>query len=283
MSSSTTSLLFRLLLICIALDMATRYLEKPSVRTSSNMPKKEKENKYENPLKDVEIDTSLDEDDEEDNFVDINKKKTKKKVKSETEEDTDNEDEKEKEVKKEKKIKKSKKTKHHEDDEEDEDREILTIIYDKKSFQKYYDNLKNQILGNFTSLDIDEKEYPLPPFKKTFSKFTFFSQMGVSLFIFSGQKFKDKLTMIPSAVFDSVEKNKWVIMIGNFLLHQWLNRYLSTTGAFEVYYKDRLIFSKLASNRLPTETDLHKQLKKSVKIKKKKSKKDSFDDDNEDL
>ena len=89
--------------------------------------------------------------------------------------------------------------------------------------------------------------------------------------------------MIPSAVFDNVEKNKWVIMIGNFLLHQWLNRYLSTTGAFEVYYKDRLIFSKLASNRLPNETDLHKQIKKLVKSKKKKAKKDDFDDDNEDL
>ena len=27
-------------------------------------------------------------------------------------------------------------------------------------------------------------------------------------------------------------------MIGNFLLHQWLNKNLSTTGAFEIYYDD---------------------------------------------
>ena len=281
MASSTTTLLFQLLFICLALDMVTRYFDKPPIKGLTNKAQKEKENKYENPLKDVEIDTSLDEDD--DNFVDTNKKKSKKKLKNETEEDSENEEEKEKEVKKAKKHKKTKKTKHIEDDEEEEDREILTIIYDKKSFQKYCENLKNQIMGNFTSLDVDEKEYPLPSFKKTFSKFTFFTQMGVSVFIFAGQKFKDKLTMIPSVVFDAAEKNKWVIMIGNFLFHQWLNKYLSTTGAFEVYYKDRLIFSKLSSNRLPTEADIHRILRKSVKSKKKKSKKVEEDDDNEDL
>ena len=28
---------------------------------------------------------------------------------------------------------------------------------------------------------------------------------------------------------DMIEKNKWVLMIGNFLLHQWLNKFLSTS------------------------------------------------------
>ena len=85
-------------------------------------------------------------------------------------------------------------------------------------------------MGNFTHLDIEEKEYPLPPNKKFFSKFTFFTQMGISIFIFSGQKLKDKLTMIPGIVFETVEKNKWFVMIGNFIFHQWLNKYLSTSS-----------------------------------------------------
>ena len=134
-------------------------------------------------------------------------------------------------------------------------------------------------MGNFTSLNVQEKEYPLPPNKKLFSKCTFFTQIGVSLLIFGGQKLKDKLTMIPGIVFDMIEKNKWIIMIGNFFGHQYLNRILSTTGAFEVYYKDRLLFSKLSSNRLPTEIDIHKQLKKYFK----KGKKVKNDDDDEDL
>ena len=277
MSASTTKLLFNLLLICVVLDVVTRYFEKPPIRRTSQKNNPSKENKYENPLKDVDIDTSLDEDD--DDFSDTKKKKPKKSKVNETEED---EEEKEKEKIKEKKSKKKKKKKS-EDDEEEEERNVITIIYDKKSYQKYYDNLKNQILGNFTNFDVEEKEYPLPPNKKFFSKITFFTQIGVSLFILSGQKLKDKLAMIPASVFDVVEKNKWAAMIGNFFLHQWLNRYMSTTGAFEVYFKDRIIFSKLSSNRLPSEIDIHKIVKKYNKKKNKRTKKeeDDFDDDDD--
>lgn len=274
-SSSTTTLLFRLLLICIVLDIITRYFEKPPIRTPKTKPKKETKDKYENPLKDVEIDTSLEEDD--DNFVEVNKKKPKKLKKNETEEEISEEET----EKKEKKLKKRKKKREieEEDDDEEDERQSLTVVFDKKSYKKYYDNLKNQIMGNFTSLDIDEKEYPLPQFKSFFSKFTFISQMGINIFIFSGSKFKDKLTMIPSYVFENVEKYKWYIMIGNFLGHQWLNKFLSTSGAFEVYFNNKLIFSKLSTNRLPSEADLHKILKKYVKKNKKKAKSEEDDED----
>ena len=297
-SQNFTNLLFRIFIICIALDVASRYFEKPnpSLLNKKAKPQKEEENKYEDkyedPLKDEDIDLTLDEDDDDDSFVDKHKKKPKKKSTNETKTEDDDESEETKEEtngekKKDKKVKKNKKKKNDdEEDEEEEPKEILTIHYDKKSFQKYYDNLKIQIMGNFTYLDVEDKEYPLPPFKKFFSKFTFFTQIGVSFLIFGGQKYKDKLTMIPPGVFDTLEKNKWFVMIGNFLLHQWLNRYLSSTGAFEVYYKGKLIFSKLASNRLPSELDLHKKLKNLVKKRKgkqksKHSKKEEDDNDDE--
>ena len=281
MASSTTNFIFRLFIICIMIDIAMRYFlgPGPSMAPKKKQEVKPKENKYENPLKDADIDTSLDEDDD---FVED--KKTKKKNKKK--DDKEKEDEKEKEKEKKDKKKKKKKNKDEADDEEEEEKEVLTIIYDKKSFGKYYETLKNEIMGNFTNFDIVDQEYPLPANKKFFSKITFFTQMGVSLLIFSGQKLKDKLTIIPSAVFDGIEKNKWFVMIGNFLLHQWLNKNLSTTGAFEIYYKDRIIFSKLATNKLPKETDIHKEIKrinKRIKGKNKKKKYEEDDDDDEDL
>ena len=281
MASSTTNFIFRLFIICIMIDIAMRYFlgPGPSMAPKKKQEVKPKENKYENPLKDADIDTSLDEDDD---FAED--KKTKKKSKKK--DDKEKEDEKEKEKEKKDKKKKKKKNKDEADDEEEEEKEVLTIIYDKKSFGKYYETLKNEIMGNFTNFDIVDQEYPLPANKKFFSKITFFTQMGVSLLIFSGQKLKDKLTIIPSAVFDGIEKNKWFVMIGNFLLHQWLNKNLSTTGAFEIYYKDRIIFSKLATNKLPKEADIHKEIKrinKRIKGKNKKKKYDEDDDDNEDL
>ena len=281
MASSTTNFIFRLFIICIMIDIAMRYFlgPGPSMAPKKKQEIKPKENKYENPLKDADIDTSLDEDDD---FAED--KKTKKKNKKK--DDKEKEDEKEKEKEKKDKKKKKKKNKDEADDEEEEEKEVLTIIYDKKSFGKYYETLKNEIMGNFTNFDIVDQEYPLPANKKFFSKITFFTQMGVSLLIFSGQKLKDKLTIIPSAVFDGIEKNKWFVMIGNFLLHQWLNKNLSTTGAFEIYYKDRIIFSKLATNKLPKEADIHKEIKrinKRIKGKNKKKKYEEDDDDDEDL
>ena len=281
MASSTTNFIFRLFIICIMIDIAMRYFlgPGPSMAPKKKQEVKPKENKYENPLKDADIDTSLDEDDD---FAED--KKTKKKNKKK--DDKEKEDEKEKEKEKKDKKKKKKKNKDEADDEEEEEKEVLTIIYDKKSFGKYYETLKNEIMGNFTNFDIVDQEYPLPANKKFFSKITFFTQMGVSLLIFSGQKLKDKLTIIPSAVFDGIEKNKWFVMIGNFLLHQWLNKNLSTTGAFEIYYKDRIIFSKLATNKLPKEADIHKEIKrinKRIKGKNKKKKYEEDDDDGEDL
>ena len=281
MASSTTNFIFRLFVICIMIDIAMRYFlgPGPSMAPKKKQEIKPKENKYENPLKDADIDTSLDEDDD---FAED--KKTKKKNKKK--DDKEKEDEKEKEKEKKDKKKKKKKNKDEADDEEEEEKEVLTIIYDKKSFGKYYETLKNEIMGNFTNFDIVDQEYPLPANKKFFSKITFFTQMGVSLLIFSGQKLKDKLTIIPSAVFDGIEKNKWFVMIGNFLLHQWLNKNLSTTGAFEIYYKDRIIFSKLATNKLPKEADIHKEIKrinKRIKGKNKKKKYEEDDDEDEDL
>ena len=281
MASSTTNFIFRLFVICIMIDIAMRYFlgPGPSMAPKKKQEVKPKENKYENPLKDADIDTSLDEDDD---FVEDKKTKNKNKKKD----DKEKEDEKEKEKEKKDKKKKKKKNKDEADDEEEEEKEVLTIIYDKKSFGKYYETLKNEIMGNFTNFDIVDQEYPLPANKKFFSKITFFTQMGVSLLIFSGQKLKDKLTIIPSAVFDGIEKNKWFVMIGNFLLHQWLNKNLSTTGAFEIYYKDRIIFSKLATNKLPKETDIHKEIKrinKRIKGKNKKKKYEEDDDEDEDL
>ena len=274
-SSSVTNFIFRLFIICIMIDIATRYFfgSGPSMLTKKNPEKKEKENKYENPLKDVDIDTSLDEDDD---FTD-NKKPNKK---NKTKEEKENEEEKEKEKKDKKK--KKKKNKEEDDEDEEENKQVLTIIYDKRSFAKYYETLKNEIMGNFTNFDVEEKEYPLPPNKKFFSKITFFTQMGISLLIFSGQKLKEKLTMIPGSIFDAIEKNKWFVVISNFLFHQWLNKNLSTTGAFEIYFKDKLIFSKLSSNKLPKERDIHKEIKKISKKLKNKGKKRKYEDDDDD-
>ena len=273
-----SNFLFQIFFIMLMVDIAMRYFlgPTPNMLTKKNQVKPQKENKFENPLKDVDIDTSLDEDDD---FAEPQKQKKKKNKKEMKEKEDETEKDKEKEKKK-----KKKKVKDDEE-EEDEEKQVITIIYDKRQYGKYYENLKNEIMGNFTNFDVEEKEYPLPPNKKFLSKFTFFSQIGVYILIWSGQSLKNKLTMIPPSFFDTIEKNKYFVMIGNIFLHQWLSRNLSTTGAFEVYLNNKIIFSKLSTNKLPSERDIHKLIKKMNKKSKRKKKKylDDDDDEEEDL
>ena len=267
MASPATGLLFRILFICLAFDIARRFFEKPVKRplAKNKHSPETKKDKYEDPLKNKEINTALDDEDDDNDFGEEKKPKKSKKTK-----------------KNKKNKKKSVEEEEDDDEEEEENKEILTIIYDKKSYQKYFTTLKNELMGNFTSLDINEKEYPLPANKKLFSKVTFFTQMGVSIVIFSAQKFKNSFAFIPPNVFDMIDKNKWFVMIGNFLLHQWLNKFLSTTGAFEINYKGRQLFSKLISKRLPKEGDVHAQLKKLFKKKGKKKRKNVDNDEDDD-
>ncbi|KAF0698408.1 Aste57867_10976 [Aphanomyces stellatus] len=65
--------------------------------------------------------------------------------------------------------------------------------------------------------------------------------------------------------------NQWVA----YLLFAFLSlaaQYVSTPGAFEVYYNDQLVFSKIESNRLPTGEELVK-LCKAKGLKKQLAKK----------
>ena len=132
----------------------------------------------------------------------------------------------------------------------------LIIKYDKKSYQKFYDQFEKELMGNLTEYKIDNEEYPINPTKKWLSKYTFISQMGISMLLFGGSKFKDKIKFIPSLFFETVEKNKWMFVIGNFLFHQWLNNFLSTTGAFEIYYNGNIVYSKLSKRILPKVKDV---------------------------
>jgi len=132
----------------------------------------------------------------------------------------------------------------------------ILIKYDKKSYQKFYEQFQKDLMGNFTEFKVEGEEYPINPTKKWLSKYTFISQMGISMLLFGISQFKSSLKFIPSVIIETIEKSKWMFVIGNFLFHQWLNNFLGTTGAFEVYYNDIVLYSKLSKKILPKIKDI---------------------------
>lgn len=193
------------------------------------------------------IDTSLDDEEEE--------IKPKGKVKGKLTDNDENDEE--EEIEEEKPIKsKKKKTKK-----KNEKKKTITISFCKTTHQKYFDQFKLEMMGNYTNYEFVGVEHPVSPQKQFFSKFTFFSQIGVSILIFSGGKAKQYLPFIPEAVFDQIEKNKWMVMIGNYFLHSYLKGYLSSSYAFEVSIDGISLWSKLATNTLPKVADIGRILK----------------------
>ena len=138
---------------------------------------------------------------------------------------------------------------------------IITIKYDKYLYHKNFIDLKNEIENNYTNVYVKGEEYPVPDNKKIFSKFTYITQIGVSLLLIFTKYLKLGLPFLSDNAIKIIEDYKWLIILGNFLMHFWLNKYLMTTGAFEIIYNDKIIYSKLKTHIFPKKLELLKIIK----------------------
>lgn len=276
--TSTTGLFFKLLLILFAYDVLRKYLEKPIIMNQEEKAKNEiKTEKIDKNLEKTTLKTKKTLIDEDDDFIDTKKRRKSIKDDRVQEDDEVAEDDEEKEERKRREKSTKKKNKENEleknkkeenEDGEQERKDILEVNYDKYLYTKQFDVLRKQIMGNFSTVRIVEKEYPVSETKKYFSKFTFLSQIVISILTFTSSKFKEVLPFIPEGVFNTVNNNKLIFLIGNFLFHQWLNKFLSSSGAFEISYEGNLLYSKLNKKVIPKEKDIHDSLKELLKSTK---------------
>ena len=231
--AAPTRTLINLLFILFAFDIIRKFFFKPKDINSKNNPNFQKNNVAKNKtLKKLDIE------DNDDEFV--TGKKSEKLEQNEKEEEL---------------IKKSKKKK-----------KILTIKYDKYLYEKKFNELKYDIENNYTNVYVDGIEYPVPENKKYFSKFTYIIQIGVSLLLIFTKYLKIGMPFLSDDVIKIIEDYKWLIILFNFILHFWLNKFLLTSGAFEIIYNDKILYSKLEVHTLPKKIDLEKIIK-ILKIK----------------
>ena len=154
-------------------------------------------------------------------------------------------------------------------------KKTILIYYDKYLYDKNFMKLKNEIENNFTNIIVEGEEYPLPENKKIFLKFTYVTQIGLSLLLIFTKSLKLGLPFLSDNIIKMIEDYKWVIIISNFIIHFWLNKYLATTGAFEIMFNKKLVYSKLEKHILPKELDI-KNIINNLHIKPKEIKDDDF-------
>jgi hypothetical protein len=230
--AATTGVLIQLLLILFVFDIVRKIYIKPkdikkdtTVNKDDNIPLNKKikakniiEKNNINEITKTTIENEIYEDDE---FVYA---KNPEKRDDEEKESKNEKQEKQEKDEREKIEKKGKKQK------------ILTIKYDKYLYQKNFEKIKKEIENNYTNIFVEGEEYPLPDNKKFFSRFTYITQIGVSFLLVFTKSLKQGLPFIPDSTIKTIDEYKWFIMLGNFLIHFWLNRYLSTSGAFEIIF-----------------------------------------------
>lgn len=101
------------------------------------------------------------------------------------------------------------------------------------------------------------EEYPLPPVRAAASKAVSLVQTGLMVLGIGGN-FIPAINNHP--LYQRFQDKRMIILLGGYFGLNMLQNALSSTGAFEVSLNGRTIFSKLATNRMPTVDDLLKHL-----------------------
>ena len=158
--------------------------------------------------------------------------------------------------------------------EKEEDNEFITdginenkkmeiiIEYDKYLHEKDFILLKNKIENEFNNIYIKGEKYPLPKNKRYFINFTYITQIFTGLLLLFPKYLKMGLPILSNDSIEFIAKYNYILIIGNFIFHFILNKHISQTGAFEILFNNKKLYSKLEMNILPNINKLKNILKK---------------------
>jgi len=95
------------------------------------------------------------------------------------------------------------------------------------------------------------EEYPVSASNQFLSTIATVVQMSILAFIFFGQTILDKMGIQAHPIMNQIQEKKFFISIAVFILGNMIRNGLLSSGAFEIYFDDELVFSKLESNTAP--------------------------------
>ncbi|OWM66691.1 selT-like protein [Punica granatum] len=118
-------------------------------------------------------------------------------------------------------------------------------------------NIKKMLETQFPGIDVVLANYP-PPFpKRVLSKLVPVVQMGVFAIIMAGDHIFPMIGFaVPPPWYYSLRANRFGTIASTWLLGNVVQSFLQSSGAFEVYCNDELVFSKLKEGRFPGEIEL---------------------------
>ncbi|EOY33698.1 SELT-like protein precursor [Theobroma cacao] len=125
--------------------------------------------------------------------------------------------------------------------------------------------MKKMLETQFPGIDVILANYPPPLPKRLLSKVVPVFQFGVIGIIMAGEHIFPMIgIMTPPPWYYSLRANRFGSIASAWLLGNVLQSFLQSSGAFEVYCNDELVFSKLGEGRFPGEIELKDLVSKTL-------------------
>ncbi|KAF6985113.1 hypothetical protein CFC21_003010, partial [Triticum aestivum] len=116
--------------------------------------------------------------------------------------------------------------------------------------------MKRMLETSFPGINVFLHNYP-PAFpKRVLSKIMPVIQVGAIATIMAGDQIFPRLGITPPPLFYLLRANRFGTMATIWLIGNFAQSFLQSSGAFEVYCNGDLVFSKLAEQRFPSEFEL---------------------------
>ncbi|XP_050381317.1 selT-like protein [Argentina anserina] len=117
--------------------------------------------------------------------------------------------------------------------------------------------MKNMLATSYPGMTVILANHPASLPKRLFSKLVPVIQVGIIGTILGGEHIFQRLGMLPPpSWYQSLQANRFGSIATSWLLGNFLQSFLESTGAFEVYCNGELVFSKLKEERFPSEIEL---------------------------
>jgi selT/selW/selH-like putative selenoprotein len=103
---------------------------------------------------------------------------------------------------------------------------------------------------------IEHAEYPPKPLNALLAKLLSYAQYAIMGLSFFGDWLFRQIGITPPALYNQLKEKKFVVIMVVMFLGNNIHNMLLSSGAFEVYLDNQLIFSKLATGRMPAPQEL---------------------------
>ncbi|XP_022145727.1 selT-like protein [Momordica charantia] len=116
--------------------------------------------------------------------------------------------------------------------------------------------MKNMLESSFPGVEVILANYPPPLPKRLLSKVVPVVQFGIIATIMAGEQIFPRLGMAPPPWYYSLRANRFGSIASTWLFGNFIQSFLQSSGAFEVYCDGEMVFSKLKEQRFPGEIEL---------------------------